>query len=451
MSEFKMITARNSQKTSANTVLISKNIADQYDIKDNQQISIIVASMRKDYTAKIVSSTKLKDSLFFAPNTLRKLYLTSGRRYGARIDDKEIKLGPVVGIMSDVYGENGKPFGAQSFFIRQLISSGRRLGQICFGFSPYGINWNNKTISGYTIGSQEWVKNVFPLPDVIYPRERAYSSSARRIRNRLESQGAKLINPSLIGKWQTYKILSKNPHLVPYIPDTRLITSFKQIESMVKKYQAVYLKPVNGSQGKNIVKVTKKRGSLGYDYQYVLNNKVFRGSASNLQQLRRYLSRIMGNRTYIVQKQINLIRSGGSILDVRILVQKDNSGQWGITGMAGRVGRKGAITSNISSGGHGRKVRDVLKRNFDDDEKVEEIIEKIRKIAVESAKTLEETIGKAGEMGIDIGVDQKGEVWFIEANLRPARQVFTLIGERNTRMKSVVTPLLYARHLANFD
>ncbi len=450
MPEFKMITVRASQKRSGNTLLIGKNLAEQYNITDNQQISINVARKKRDYTVKIVPS-KYKDSIFLAPGTLRSLYLTSGRRYGANINNREIRLGPVVGIMAEVYGEAGKPFGGQSFFIRQLISSGRKLGQICFAFSPYGINWSNKTISGYTIGSQGWIKNVFPLPDVIYPRERAYSSAARRIRNRLESLGTKLINPSLIGKWQTYKILSQNPYLVPYIPDTRLITSFKQIESMVKKYQAVYLKPVNGSQGKNIVKVAKKRGHSGYDYQYVLNNRVYRGSASNLQQLRRYLGRIMGNRTYIVQKQINLIRSGGSILDVRILVQKDNSGQWGITGMAGRVGRKGAITSNISSGGQGRKVRGVLKRNFNDDEKVEEIIEKIRKIAVESAQTLEETIGKAGEMGIDIGVDQNGEVWFIEANLRPARQVFTLIGERHTRIKSVVTPLLYARHLANFD
>jgi len=451
MAEFQIIQVRSGQNLSANTILISKDLTTAYEIRDKQEIGIRVAQCKRDFKVRVSSNNKYKETIFMSAGTLKKLYLTSGKKYGVKFNNEEIRLGPVVGVMADVYGEEGKPFGPQTFFIHQLISSGKRLGQICFGFSPYGINWTNKTVSGYTYGNHGWIKSVFPMPEVVYPREKAYSNAARRIRNRLESNGAKLINPSLIGKWQTYKILSKNANIAPYIPDTRLITNFRQIDTMIKKYSAVYLKPVNGSQGKNIIKVVKKRGSSGYEYQYTLNHKLFSGSAPNLQQLRRYLRRVMGNRTYIVQKQINLIRSHGNILDVRILVQKDNTGKWGVTGMAGRVGRNGSITSNISSGGHGSKVHVVLKSSFKDDVQVEEITKTIKKIAVESAKTLEESIGKAGEMGIDIGVDKNGNCWFIEANLRPARQVFTLIGEKSTRMKSVVTPLLYARYLANFE
>jgi hypothetical protein len=53
-------------------------------------------------------------------------------------------------------------------------------------------------------------------------------------------------------------------------------------------------------------------------------------------------------------------------------------------------------------------------------------------------------------MGVDIGIDKGGQVWFIEANLRPARQVFTLIGEKKTRLLSVKRPMLYCRYLAGF-
>jgi len=200
-----------------------------------------------------------------------------------------------------------------------------------------------------------------------------------------------------------------------------------------------YLKPVTGSQGRNIIKITRKKGA-GYEYQYLLNNQVHRGRAASLQQLRQHLRRVMGNRSYIVQKQINLIRTGGNILDVRVMVQKDNQGQWGITGMAVRVGRHGAITSNISSGGYGRRVRGVLERKFSSREQVDEIISQIEQVALKAASTLEQGIGSAGEMGIDIGIDSQGKVWFIEANLRPARQVFTLIGDKRTRIKSVQTP-----------
>ena len=55
-----------------------------------------------------------------------------------------------------------------------------------------------------------------------------------------------------------------------------------------------------------------------------------------------------------------------------------------------------------------------------------------------------------GEMGIDVGVDQAGKLWFIEINLRPARRLFTLIGEHNTRLLSIQRPMLYSQYLAGF-
>lgn len=451
MPEFKMICAEASNKLNSDTVIITPDLADFYGLQENDAIVINVAGIKKRKNIKI-GSDKYNDTIFLPLSVLKQLFLIPGRKYGIKFTNNgELKLGPVVGVMANVYSEKGKPFGKQSSFIKSLISYSENLGQICFGFSPYGINWTNKTISGYTLGKKGWTKAVFPFPDVVYPREKAYTPSGRSIKKRMEANGVKLLNPALLGKWQTYKILSENVNLQSYIPDTRLITNFKQVDNMIKKYRSVYLKPVNGCQGRNIIKVVKKGTNTGYEYQYTLNNKVYRGRASNLVQLKRYLSKVMRNRSYIVQKQINLIKSNGNILDVRILVQKDNSGHWGITGMAGRVGGNGAITSNISSGGQGKKVRTELMRNFNDEEKVNEIINEIEMVAIESARTLEKSIGKSGEMGIDIGIDQNGKVWFIEANLRPARFIFTLIGDNDTRMKSIVTPLLYARHLADFE
>ena len=75
----------------------------------------------------------------------------------------------------------------------------------------------------------------------------------------------------------------------------------------------------------------------------------------------------MGNRSYIVQEQIDLLRLNNNIVDVRILVQKNDRGDWETTGMACRQGKRGSITSNISSGGSGRKLDMVLNQNFDDE------------------------------------------------------------------------------------
>jgi len=252
----------------------------------------------------------------------------------------------------------------------------------------------------------------------------------------------------LIGKWETHKILTQNPNINSYIPDTHLIKGFGQVERMLNKYGAVYLKPIAGSMGRNIIKVVKVRHSNTYSYQYQLYSQTHTGSATGINSLYNSLRKVMGKRKYIVQQRIDLIKSGGNIADVRILVQKDNNAEWHITGKAVRIGKKGSITSNISSGGSASKVPAVLAQKFSDPLKRDAIMAEIDYIALESAMYLEQHISSIGELGIDIGIDRTGKLWFIEANLRPARQVFTLIGENSTRKNSVQKPLLYARYLA---
>ena len=97
------------------------------------------------------------------------------------------------------------------------------------------------------------------------------------------------------------------------------------------------------------------------------------------------------------------------------------------------------------------RVHGVLRARFRDEEKVQEIMETIRFVSLEAARALETAIGPAGEMGVDIGVDREGRVWFIEANLKPGRQVFRLLHQNKTRFMTVVKPLLYARYLAGFE
>lgn len=70
-----------------------------------------------------------------------------------------------------------------------------------------------------------------------------------QIRKRFSALGVKFLNPVMVGKWNTYQILKNHPPLAGYLPDTKLLTGFDLIETMTKKYQAAYLKPVIGSKG----------------------------------------------------------------------------------------------------------------------------------------------------------------------------------------------------------
>lgn len=428
--------------------LTSKQAA-AMNLSDQTATWLHIGRNRMQIIISISDSSKNTNHFYLSSNDLRKLKLQPGRSYGVSRQPDGIHLGPVVGIMAESYRQSGKPFGMQSFFVKQLITNARELGEICYGFSPANVNWGNKTITGYTWTRNRWVKGTFPLPDVVYPREKGYLRYNLRIKKRLEAEGCKFLNPALIGKWQTYQVLAQHPKLKNYLPDTRLVHDFRPVNRMVNRYHAVYMKPVTGSQGRNIIKV-RRTGGNSYQYQYQMNNRMYEGTASSLTGLRSSLRRVMGSQTYIVQKQINLLRYEGNILDVRVMMQKDNTGEFSVTGTACRIGRPGSITSNISAGGHGRKVEFILERHFSQPEQREKIINEINIVALEAAKALDDTVGNIGELGIDIGVDRDGSIWFIEANLRPARQVFLLIGETAVRKASITKPLLYCRYLAGF-
>lgn len=451
MYSFPMVKVTADTRYGSERIGISRDLAKQLFLENNGELMIHIGKLSHTVKVTIKGSDAAPTNLLMHPSVLRKLYLQSGREYGFKTGTGKIRIGPVVGVMIDVLGGMTRPFAGQTTFARQLLTFGREIGILCYAFSPNSVNWQRKVISGYTFGSQGWKKQIFPFPDVVYPRERPTSRSKHLIRGRLAALGVTLLNPIVIGKWEAHKVISDNPALKPYLPDTKLLTKFEQVDQMVRNYQAVYLKPIAGSKGQNIIRIARHKRAVGYHYQYEKNKRSVQGYANNIQQLHSALRPVMGGRQYIAQKQINLIKTNGHLIDVRVLVQKDHTGEWDVTGIACRMGKKGAITSNISAGGSGEKLSSVLSEHFQEIKQQKQIEQEIRYLALESARLLEKTIGRAGEMGIDVGIDERGKTWFIEANLRPARYVFNLIGDTNTRMKSVRNPMLYSRYLAGFQ
>lgn len=440
-----VMVSRNSH-LNISSLRLSKAVAQELNLSEGSMIDF--AAGRLETRLKIKITNRAGNIIQLSPVTCQRLHLPSARRYAVNLEEQRLNVGPVVGVMHSAANDLNRPFGGQSLFIRELCIEGLRLGQLCFGFDPYHINFAEKTVSGYMYSNGTWHRGVFPLPDVIYPRDGGYSPAKVHLRKRLQTMGCRFINPPLIGKWQTYRILSQSLELSKYVPDTNRVSGFQQVDNMLRKHGSVYIKPVNGSQGRDIIRVNRGRNS-SYRYQYKVKYTPHSGYALNRGSLRLNLGRIMRQHRYIVQQKINLLSVNGRICDVRAMVQKDDNGEWSVTGKAFRIGQRGSITSNISGGGSGSKMTGVLRRRFPET-RTHEIIREVDYLAVEVAKALERETGSIGELGIDIGIDTKGKLWFIEANLKPARQVFVLIGERNTRRMTVRKPLLYARHLAGF-
>lgn len=450
MQRFPMVRITGNSQLDKNILEAGAEIADQLELDNEQIISFRVGQSSAQLKVKINKNGISEKQFNLNPQVLKTMGILEDREYGIAGKANRIQIGPVIGIMADKSPDSRRPYRNQSLFISHLINQGRQMGAICFVFSSNDIDFAAGKIKGYSHSGKSWKPGSYPFPNVVYARYKGHSLKKNDIRNKLIKAGCKFINPALLGKWRSYRILSENAALKAYLPDTRLIKNFKDVEGMLNKHRTVYLKPVAGSQGESIIRVSQSRKSNIYEYQYQKNMQSIKGTAQSIKELQLGLKKVMAGQSYIVQQQINLLRMQDSLADMRVMVQKDESGQWTITGKACRIGKSGSITSNISGGGRACEVNELLAKHFTDPQDLARIDAEIDYLALQAAHGIEKHHSPIGELGIDIGVDKDGRLWFIEANLKPARKVFSLIGADQTRLLSVQRPLLYARFLAGF-
>ncbi len=426
---------------------ISQELANKLTLVSAE--NIVLQFGRSASEMKVIIDPQLSaDCIKLNSSVLRNKGISHNMSYAIINHHHHIRLGPYIGISVSIEGKQSKPFGNQSFFISQLIEQARAMGAVCFVFGLKDVDLHKAMIRGYTYQGRSWKKRIYPLPDVIYPRSNG-GSNDYALRQKLIQKGVLFFNPPGIGKWGTYKALIKNPELNKYLPDTRPIKNFNDVKEMLQKYGSVYMKPITGCQGKNIIRVSQNKCSKIYEYQFRSKQSQVHGSATSLPELDHKLRFFIHHKPYLVQQQIDLLQQDGCIMDLRVMTQKNRTGNWLVTGKVFRIGKSSSITSNISGGGRVGDVQMMLKEFFHPTT-VQGIMNDIDFLALESARTLESKLGPIGELGIDIGIDHEGMIWLIEANLKPARRIFSLMQDYETRLLSVQRPIAYSVYLAGF-
>ncbi len=214
---------------------------------------------------------------------------------------------------------------------------------------------------------------------------------------------------NISSKWSKHEALRRSSRLARYMPETRRM-SFHHLDSMLKKYGMVYVKPVFGSLGIGVMRVD--RVDRGLRYQKGLVRKTFRTVAAGYFSLLRET----GGKPYMVQRGIPLARHGGRPYDIRVMVQRRPGRPWKVTGMAGRVAYPGKIVTNGSQGGTIFPVSGLLDGGMRS---------RIRKIGLRAAYRLHAVYPGLVEMGLDVAVDRNRRPWILEANTHPDPCPFT--------------------------
>lgn len=229
-------------------------------------------------------------------------------------------------------------------------------------------------------------------------------------------------------KWLKYRLLKRAPRLAPYMPRTRLFTS-RYFYWFLSKYNRLVVKPNGGMRGKGVYKITP----LG-NGRYEIHHENTRGTIEGKEDLYRYLTEEIEGRSYIVQRYIPLAKVNNRPFDMRVIVQRRrHSNAWRVTGKVAKVAGKGYMVTNITrSNGTLLPISTALKRSSVSHLSAPALLAKISRVALRAARRLRKMFPNHRIYGLDMGLDQNGHLWIIEANLYPAMSHFRKMKDYKT-------------------
>ncbi|MBY3618784.1 YheC/YheD family protein [Acinetobacter sp. CUI P1] len=251
-------------------------------------------------------------------------------------------------------------------------------------------------------------------------------------------------------KWAKTKVILQNQSLSLYVPDTRKY-DLSVLKEMLALYAMVYIKPDRGSFGIGVMRAEQRTVILSPSQQKTemnttANNEEIQQQEAQVLYILRYaktaevffspeelheaLQKRIQNRTYLIQKGIDLLRHQDRPFDLRVLAQKTPSGAWETTGMLGRVAAPQKIVTNYHSGGSILSVNTLLKNHMNPSE-ILSTITQLKSLGVQIAGQLETTYPGIKEIGLDIAMDQHMDMWLLEVNTLPSIVVFKLFPDKS--------------------
>jgi len=357
-----------------------------------------------------------------------------------------LEAGPFIGVLAPPRRPSN-PYAAQTTFFRRLLRCGREEHLGVFIFSPGEVDWGRRRIRGWVWDDgRGWVQRAFPFPDAVYDRAHPTRASRAALR-RFHRMGVPFFNGPVGSKWWQHQVLMADPLVREALPETRLLTSARDVAALLRRHGSVYVKAINGGKGIDVWQIT----ALG-DGGFAVRHTDRRGRARGVRvrSLRSVVGAVLRRRRpYIVQARLWLMRWQDRIFDIRVLVQKDGTGTWRVTGMGLRVGPRGSIVSNLYGGGRAAPLEPVL-RELLRQRSPEDVRAACEQLALRIAELIDGASVRVAELGIDLALDRAERLWFLEANSATGRTVFRRLGPPEVARAADVRPLEYAAGLAGF-
>ncbi|MDQ1913358.1 YheC/YheD family protein [Paenibacillus sp. GD4] len=216
-------------------------------------------------------------------------------------------------------------------------------------------------------------------------------------------------------KWSRHLGLVGHRGLARHIPPTRPL-SRSSLSTYLSKYRVNYVKPVFGSFGNRIMKVTKS-GS-----QYLVQREQQAQLVAPKKISKIVFGHTRGGR-FLIQKGVSLVKVKGHPADFRLLMLKPKD-KWLCMGIMGKVASGTRIVTNYNHGGKAIRFRDSLRLAGLSPKQIRQVQAQMIRVGFMAARKFEKRYKHCRRLGIDFGIDSQRRVWIIEVNTNPFYELF---------------------------
>lgn len=312
-------------------------------------------------------------------------------------------------------------------------------------FRLQDIHLSTGHVLAYIRSQDGYHRRTLPLPPVIHNRAIHKKKTSLRKLRRITEHGIMLFNArNRYSKLKIHHLLMQNPALRPHLPGTDLAT-LSNLTWFMGQYDELILKPDSSSIGRGIMML--KRLQSGWRLSYPAGKATRHIVITSAYRLWKLLRKKAPKGRYIVQQKLPLATYTGRPFDLRVSVQKDHTGQWQVTGIAGKYAAKGKYVTNVAQGGSVLQLHALLGEYpllVQPDTRTN-----IEQFSLEVARTLESRLDGLSDIGLDVGITDHGYPVFIECNCRDLRYSFKECNMLEEWKATYSNPIGYAKYLLN--
>lgn len=318
------------------------------------------------------------------------------------------------------------------------VEIGKELGLEPVFFHPFHVMASEEKVHGYFWNGSRLVPRLVQIPRVIHNRVLTGDARARGVIRRLSKKKTVFNGLVVRDKRKVHQMLWKNPQIRKYLPHTVTYSS-EQLKQFLQNYQVVYVKPSIGSVGIGVARIERH----GKAYHFIASKK---RKTMSLNQLMRAVRNWVAGRRFLIQQGIHLARYEGKTFDIRVSVQRNAEREWTVSGMVAKVANHQNKLSNLSRGGRAVPLTTAIAPTIAEDAQAE-TMERIEQAAIEIAKQYSQHFPSLADLGMDMGIDDRGNPYLIEVNVRDQRYSFYKAGEKAMFKQTYRHPMEYAHTL----